>query len=186
LDTYRKDPNTLFAIIDCQRIGMGTPPSHLWLGVTGVDADGGARITSVTPDSPAAKAEPKVGDTVKTADGKAVTNYAGLTAVLRGHKDADKISLVVLREGAMVAMALTLEERPLGAYGQGPPTLPLLLGALGEDAEGGIKVTRVFDEGAAGRAGLREGDLLEETDGKPVTRSAAGVEMLGVGKAREE
>ena len=26
LDYFRKDPNVVFAIVDCEKIGMGTPP----------------------------------------------------------------------------------------------------------------------------------------------------------------
>src|SRR5207248_3561735 len=42
----------------------------------------------------------------------------------------------------------------------------------------GLKITRVFDERAADRAGLREGDLLKAIDGKPFTGSAGAIELL--------
>ncbi len=42
LDWYRKDPKIVYAIIDCQKIGMGTPPKGVaFLGVNGTDAEGG-------------------------------------------------------------------------------------------------------------------------------------------------
>ncbi len=42
LDYYRKDPNEVWAVVDSQKIGMGTPPSQVFLGVQGEDApDGG-------------------------------------------------------------------------------------------------------------------------------------------------
>ena len=42
LDYSRKNPNVVFAIIDCEKIGMGTPPSQIYLGVTGENGMGGA------------------------------------------------------------------------------------------------------------------------------------------------
>ena len=41
LDYYRKNPNEVWAIVDSQKIGMGTPPSQVFLGVQGEDAPGG-------------------------------------------------------------------------------------------------------------------------------------------------
>src|SRR5205085_10355587 len=70
LSSYRKDPNVVYAIIDCQKIGMGTPPSRLWLGVQGENAEKGAKLTAITPESPAAKAGLKAGDVVTAADGQ--------------------------------------------------------------------------------------------------------------------
>ena len=70
LDVYRKDPNVLFAVIDCEKIGMGTPPKKAagagtaYMGLIGEDADdaGGAKITRVTAGSPAEAAGLKVDD----------------------------------------------------------------------------------------------------------------------------
>src|SRR5262249_9915809 len=36
LDFYRKDPKTVFAVVDCENIGKGPPP--VWLGIQGEDA----------------------------------------------------------------------------------------------------------------------------------------------------
>src|SRR5207249_11120665 len=142
---YRKDPNVLYAIIDCQKIGMGTPPSRLWLGVQGENAENGAKLTAITPESPAAKASLKANDVVTTADGQPVKDYAALTNLLRGHKEGDNLALQVLRDGKTVDMAVTLEERPLGSYGQGRPSMAALLGAFGDDTADGIKIARVFE-----------------------------------------
>jgi hypothetical protein len=60
----------VFAIINCEKIGMDTPPSPVYLGVEGENTESGAKLTQITPDSPAAKAGLKVGDIVKSADKK--------------------------------------------------------------------------------------------------------------------
>ena len=93
---------------------MGTPPSRLWLGVQGENAEKGAKLTAITPESPAAKAGLKANDIVATADGQPVKDYAALTNLLRSHKEGDRLALQVLRDGKTVDMAVTLEERPLG------------------------------------------------------------------------
>src|SRR5207237_783643 len=56
LDYYRKDPRIVFAVVDCQKIGMGLPPPRVYLGVEGEAAPAGVKLTKVQPDSPAAKA----------------------------------------------------------------------------------------------------------------------------------
>src|SRR5262249_4779875 len=37
VDYYRKDPNTVFAIIDCEKIGMGRQRSNAYLGIVSQD-----------------------------------------------------------------------------------------------------------------------------------------------------
>ena len=64
LDIYRKDPNVVFAIIDCEKIGMGTPPKKAaapatpYMGIHGEDAegDGGARSLASSPTARPTKA----------------------------------------------------------------------------------------------------------------------------------
>src|SRR5215831_3017167 len=68
IDYYRKNPNNLYAIIDCEKIGMGTPPQQVFLGVQGENGDGGAKLTRITENGPAAKAGLKSGDLVKQFD----------------------------------------------------------------------------------------------------------------------
>ncbi len=192
IDWYRKDPSVLYAVLDCQKIGMGTPPSRVWMGVQGQDGDGGARLTQITPNSPAAKAGLKAGDVVKAVDKQPVTGYQQLTARLRGRKADEKLVLEIVREGQSQEVTVTLEERPLsaalgggrggggGGFGRSP--LGALLGAITEDAEGGPRITRLFPERVGEKAGLREGDVLKELDGKPVGDAEALGAALGARK----
>src|SRR5262249_23973927 len=76
IDWYRKDPQTVFAIVDCEKIGMGLPPSDVWMGVLGENAgDGGAKLNEITNDSPAAKAGLNGGDVVKAFAKKDLKTY---------------------------------------------------------------------------------------------------------------
>src|SRR5262249_42934804 len=56
VDWYGKNPDVVYAIVDCDRIGMGPAPDKSWIGVAGEDAAAGARLSRVSPKSPAATA----------------------------------------------------------------------------------------------------------------------------------
>ncbi len=118
LDFYRKEPNTVFAIIDCQNIGMGTAPGQVYLGVTTENVTGGVRVTEVAKDGPAEKAVLKVGDVIKAMDKKDVANTQALTELIQTKKDGDKLTATVQRDKESLEIAVTLGLRP----GQGPRT----------------------------------------------------------------
>ena len=119
LDYSRKNPNVVFAIVDCEKIGMGTPPVQVYLGVAGENAAGGVKLTQITPDSPAASAGLKVGDIVKAVDKKPLANYDELTAQIRAHKIGDKLTLTVLRDKETHDIVVTLGKRPEPAQSGG-------------------------------------------------------------------
>ncbi len=114
LDYYRKDPNEVWAIVDSQRIGMGTPPSIVFLGIQGEDAPdaGGARLTQVSGDTPAAKAGLKSSDIVKVADKKEIKTYKELVEIITAHKAGDKFPMTVQRDKDSVEVTAELGSRP--------------------------------------------------------------------------
>jgi photosystem II stability/assembly factor-like uncharacterized protein len=165
LDYWRKDPKVVYAIIDCQKIGMGTPPSPVYLGVMGENADGGVKLTQVTPNGPAAKAGLKVGDIIKSADKKPIGKYEELTEFLRAHKVGDKLSLTIQRGKEKLEITATLGRRPDPARaggGGGRQFAPLDF--RGEDAPNGVKVESVAPGSEAEKAGLQVGDILQKID----------------------
>jgi photosystem II stability/assembly factor-like uncharacterized protein len=179
LDYYRKDPNIVFAIVDCQKIGMGTPPSRVYIGLGGDETKEGLKITQITPDSPAAKAEIKSGETLKSLDGKATKKTQDLTEFLRTKKAGDKVKAEVIRDGKSVDVEVTLEDRPLIAAGQqGRFGLAGVLGFMSEDQDDGIRVRRVIDERAAEKAGFQDGDIIKEVDKKPVSDMQQLTELI--------
>ncbi|MCS6859802.1 MAG: PDZ domain-containing protein [Abditibacteriales bacterium] len=180
LDWYRKDPKVVYAIVDCQKIGMGTPPSRVYMGIVGDDAEGGAKLSEITPNSPAAKAGLKVGDLITAVDGKPLKNYNELVEMIRSKKAGDKLKLTITREGKSVEITVTLEDRPLSqAQGGGRPPLFGLLGAVARDEEGGgVRLGRIFSDGNAERAGLMEDDVIKEVEKRPVKDMQALTEEL--------
>lgn len=165
IDWYQKDPNILYAIIDCQKIGMGPAAPKTWLGVTGEDIDGGgAKIREVTEKSPAAKAELKAGDILKALDGVAVASYADLQALLRKKSPGDAIKFDIEREGQAQSITVTLDERPLGQATGGRPTP--YLGITASSDNDTVKVTEVAERSSAAKAGVKVGDIIRAADGE--------------------
>lgn len=74
---------------------------HGWLGVAAVDADdhpgGGARVTSVTPGSPADAAGVAAGDVVTSVGDQRVTNMADLVAAVARRRPGDPVTVALWR-----------------------------------------------------------------------------------------
>src|SRR5262245_50809902 len=176
---YPKDPNVVFALVDCQKIAMGTPPSRVYIGVAGEDNKEGVKVTQITPDSPAAKAGLKTGDLIKSLDKKPATRNQQLAEQLRKRKAGETITLEVVRDQKARAIAVTLEDRPLIAAGQQSRfAVAGVIGFFGEETEGRVRVARIFEDRTAEKAGLQEGDLIKEIDKKPVADMQQLVELV--------
>src|SRR5207248_5407675 len=170
LDYFRKDPNVLFAIVDCEKIGMGLPPKSgatVYVDVFGEDGENGVRLFSVRDNGPSAKAGLMVDDIVQTIDGKAITKADQLVEEIRNHKVGDKVKFKVLRGEKTVEITVTLERRP-EQPGEGAPARAVYLGLAGEDAEGGVRVTAVAAGGPAVTAGIQNDDVIQQLGDKPV------------------
>jgi photosystem II stability/assembly factor-like uncharacterized protein len=161
IDYYRKDPKTVFAIVDCEKIALGSP---VYMGIQGADAKGGARLTSITDKSPAAKAGLKVGDLVTALDQKPVANYADLGKRILDHNASEKVVLKVTRGTANMDITVTLEVRPTPA-----PARPGFLGLNGEAGSDGLRLTALAPNGPGVKAGLKVGDILLTIDKNKVT-----------------
>jgi photosystem II stability/assembly factor-like uncharacterized protein len=176
LDVYLKDPKVLFAIVDSEKIGTGTPPPpQPYMGIQGEDTTGGVKLTAITPNSPATKAELKVDDVLTAMEGKPIVSYEKFTEEYGEKKIGDKVKLAVKRGNDTLDITVTLETRPPqggrgGPGGGAPAAAPTpYMGVQGEDATGGAKLTSITENSPAARAGLKADDLVTAMDGKPVT-----------------
>ncbi len=161
LDYYKKDPNIVYAVVDCDKIGMA--PNTGYLGV-GLAADPkGVRVSAVADDSPAGKAGMKVGDVITSVGGKAVKDGDALTEALAGTKPGDKVAAEVLRAGKAEKLEVVLGSRPADD-GTGPRRLDF----KGDDTKEGVRVLGLFPNGPAARAGLKMNDVITAADGKAV------------------
>lgn len=176
LDVYLKNPNVLFAVVDSEKIGTGTPPPpQPYMGIQGEDVTGGVKLNSVTENAPAAKAGLKADDVITAMEGKPVVSYEKFTEEYGEKKVGDKVKLTIKRGNDTMEITVTLEVRPPQGRGRGgpgggaaPETPVPYMGVQGEDAPGGARLTAITENGPGARAGLKADDLVTAMDGKPV------------------
>jgi photosystem II stability/assembly factor-like uncharacterized protein len=173
LDWSRKNPNVVFAIIDTEKAGTGNPPSTIYMGVFGEDSKPGAKLTEIVKDGPSEKAGLKEGDVVLKFEGKDVPGYDQMIEMVRAKKVGDKVKLDITRGEEKKEITVTLANRPPepaagGGGGGGGGRTIVTAGFFGEDEKDGVKVTRLQDDSAATKAGLKVDDVVTQVDGKPI------------------
>lgn len=92
-----------------RRIGVSTQTLSKQLAEYFGVKDGGVLITSVTENSPAAKAGLKAGDVITAIDGEKVTSPGDITHAL-SKKETGDVSLTVVRDKNMRTVTLTPEK----------------------------------------------------------------------------
>jgi photosystem II stability/assembly factor-like uncharacterized protein len=110
-----------------QRRGGPSGPGSGFMGITGANAPNGARLTTVTPEGPAATSGLRNEDIITAVDGKAIKSYDELLAAVQQKSAGDKLALDVARGPEKVKVQLILGQRPAGlAGGRGgaPPGKP--------------------------------------------------------------
>jgi serine protease Do len=153
----------------------------------GLGKPAGALVQSVEKDGPADKAGVEAGDIIVKVDGKTVERSGDLPRLIGATKPGSRATLQVFRRGNMRDIAVAVAEfeadRPTRRAQAEPGTPgPVAKSAIGltvsdlTDAQkrdlrvrGGVRVDAV--EGAAARAGLREGDVILSLDNTEVTDS---------------
>ena len=142
---------------------------------SGLEKAQGALVRGIERDSPAEKAGVQAGDIITQFDGKPVEKSSDLPRLVGNTKPGSKSTITVLRAGASKNLSITiaeLEATPTAKKAPEPEDKPSLaaqqLGIIVSgltDAQkkelklkGGVKVDTA--EGSAGRAGLREGDVV--------------------------
>jgi serine protease Do len=153
----------------------------------GLDTVRGALVNGVQPDSPAARAGLQRGDVITAVNGGEVKDFNELRNRVAQVAPGTKLPLDVIRGGKPQSITVTVGElkqagneaaRPdagdaapdTTGFGMGVQSLtPDQSRELGLPANRGVLVASVSPDGKAAAAGLREGDVIEEVDGAPVT-----------------
>jgi S1-C subfamily serine protease len=88
-------------------------PTYLGVRVTeeAASAEGGARVTEVIPDSPAARAGVREGDVIVEFDGHLLRGPVGLTLRIQERDPGDTVTLVLLRDGERQTLHVELASR---------------------------------------------------------------------------
>ncbi len=162
-------------------------------GVTGDLAAGlglekaeGALVSDVTAGGAAARAGLKRGDVILGYQGRAVVDTNAFRNEIAATKPGSTVTLQVLREGKSSEVKATLEEmvatreaadrsERAGRAGPGKfgmtiePLTPQIADQLELDRTAeGVVISSVDPSGAAASAGLREGDVIQQVNGRAV------------------
>ena len=89
-----------------------SPPTPEWKARYKVEADAGAALVDVFPDTSAAAAGLRAGDLITAIDGAPVKAPADVLRRLASAKAGDRLTAAYLREGAPAEAEITLKERP--------------------------------------------------------------------------
>jgi Do/DeqQ family serine protease len=143
-----------------------------------------ALVNAVTPDSPADKAGMQRGDVITAVNGRTVQDSNSLRTEISEMMPGTNTKLTLLRNGKEQTVDVTLAElqpsRTSGddtgeagsGSGYGLSVEPLTRESarqLGITATSGVVVTNVASGSRAADAGLRQGDVIEQVDGNPVS-----------------
>jgi serine protease Do len=155
----------------------------------------GALVTSVTPDSPAARAGIEVGDVILTFNDREVTEMKDLPKLVADAAPGEKTSVTVWRQGRKRSLKVSVARSPevtadAGELATEPVAGPRLGLALvpmtealrqrydiGEDIHGAL-VVETESGSAAAQEDIRPGDVIVQAGGKPVSTPADVINIV--------
>ncbi|WP_345827240.1 serine endoprotease DegP [Pantoea sp. BRR-3P] len=142
---------------------MGTELNSELAKAMKVDAQRGAFVSQVLPNSAAAKAGVKAGDVVVSMNGKALTSFAALRAEVGSLPVGTKLQLGLLREGKPVSVTVELQQSSQDKV-QSATIYTGIEGAdlsnIDSNGQKGVRVDNVKAGSAAARIGLKKGDVI--------------------------
>ena len=163
------------------RIGVQIGPVSKEIAESiGLGQPRGALVSGVEKDGPADKGGVEAGDIIVKVDGKGVDKSGDLPRIVGATKPGAKATLQVFRRGTTKDLSVTVAEfeadrptrRAAAEPGAAPQAAKSAIGLAVSDltdaqkkelrVHGGVRVDGV--EGAAARAGLREGDVVLSVD----------------------
>ncbi|HEX7126625.1 MAG TPA: DegQ family serine endoprotease [Thermodesulfobacteriota bacterium] len=172
--------------------------SRGWLGIViqrltpelargfNVPEDRGALVADVMKGSPAEKGGLKRGDVVVSFNGDEIKEVTDLTRRVAAAPIGSEAKVTVIRDGQRVELPITLGEMPnetqQASVEEEPSSRPLgmalqeltpeLARQLEIDEESGVVVTDVDQDSPAARAGIQEGDVIQEVNRRRVATVA--------------
>ena len=160
------------------RLGVSIQPLNQDLAESfGLDRPDGALVSTVAPNSAAAKAGLKSGDVITKVNGEAIQEPGMLSSRVGLSRPGDKVTLEVWRDKKLETVVATLgastdkvDVAKGGDAGSGEK-LGLALRPLNRDERGEVGANGLVVEnadGAAAKAGVQQGDVVLAVNGKPV------------------
>jgi curli biogenesis system outer membrane secretion channel CsgG/S1-C subfamily serine protease/Tfp pilus assembly protein PilF len=156
----------LLALLLAWCVGVAAA-AGLGLRLRDAPGGGGAEVTQVVADSPAARAGLQAGDLIREAGGRLIPGAAALVESLKAQGVGQTVPLIVERGGWRRQMLLAGES----SAPAGQPSATPRLGLRVADADAGgpaARVTGVEAGSPAANAGLAVGDLILEAQGRAI------------------
>lgn len=151
---------------------MGTELNSELAKAMKVDAQRGAFVSQVLPNSSAAKAGIKAGDVVVSINKKPISSFSALRAQIGTLPVGSKLELGLLRDGKPVTVNVELQQSTQNKVESGN-IYTGIEGAELSNAEvkgqKGVKVDSVKPNTAAARIGLKKDDVILGVNQQPVT-----------------
>ena len=138
-----------------------------------VDAQRGAFVSQVMPNSSAAKAGIKAGDVITSLNGKPISSFAALRAEVGSMPIGSKVTLGLLRDGKPVNVSLELQQSSQNQV----DSSTIFSGIEGAEmsnkgADKGVVVNNVKANSPAASIGLKKGDVIMGANQQPVKNIA--------------
>ena len=152
---------------------MGTELNSELAKAMKVDAQRGAFVSQVMPNSSAAKAGIKAGDVITSLNGKPISSFAALRAEVGSMPIGSKVTLGLLRDGKAVNVSLELQQSSQNQV----DSSTIFSGIEGAEmsnkgADKGVVVNNVKANSPAARIGLKKGDVIMGANQQPVKNIA--------------
>ncbi|NJC07051.1 Do family serine endopeptidase [Polymorphobacter fuscus] len=151
--------------------------------LAGMDRPGGLLVTGVVPGSPGARAGIRIGDVLRSVNGKDVADGGQLRYSLATEGVGRSLDVVLLREGREQRASVTVAAPPETPARQLTPitgqsiltgvTVANLSPAYAQELgaglpEQGVVVVQMVGNAPAAQIGIRPGDIIEAVGGQPV------------------
>ncbi|HCD2450612.1 TPA: serine endoprotease DegP [Enterobacter bugandensis] len=152
---------------------MGTELNSELAKAMKVDAQRGAFVSQVMPNSSAAKASIKAGDVITSLNGKPISSFAALRAEVGSMPIGSKVTLGLLRDGKPVNVSLELQQSSQNQV----DSSTIFSGIEGAEMSNkgqdkGVVVNNVKANSPAARIGLKKGDVIMGANQQPVKNIA--------------
>jgi len=152
---------------------MGTELSSDLAKAMKVDAQRGAFVSQVLPNSSAAKAGIKAGDVITSLNGKPVSSFSALRAQVGTMPVGSKIALGLVRDGKPVNVSLELQQSSQTQV----DSSSIFNGIDGAEmsnkgADKGVVVSSIKPGTQAAQIGLKKGDVIVGANQQPVKNIA--------------
>ncbi|WP_312317419.1 serine endoprotease DegP [Atlantibacter hermannii] len=153
---------------------MGTELSSELAKAMKVDAQRGAFVSQVMPNSSAAKAGVKAGDVIVSLNNKPINSFAALRAQVGSMPVGSKLTLGLLRDGKPTSVELELQQSSQNQV-DSSSIFNGIEGAEMSNQTGntpGVVVNSVKAGSPAARIGLKKGDIILGANQQPVKNIA--------------